>query len=348
MPTNLSRTPRYCRQRHKGRPDRAYVQIGERRVWLGTYGSLESHRRYAEAVSSEATSGEPPSHPAPQEPTLAELMAKYLNYANARYGQKSGEVVDFKGVFKILRREHSGLPAKLFGPKAFQQSRKAMIDKGWSRRYINEQCQRVKRFISWGVAEELLPRDARFCLDAVPGLTMGEFGVRDSDPVEPVSDEAVAATLPHLSETVGDMVKLMRLTGMRPGELVQLGTDHIDREREIWVFRPPQHKTRKRGKHRSIALGPKSQVILSKYMRLDRCFSYSTASFRRAIQRGCDRASIERWSPNQLRHTAATAIRQQFGLDHAQVVLGHSHADVTQIYAEANQQKAIEVAKHAG
>ena len=43
---------------------------------------------------------------------------------------------------------------------------------------------------------------------------------------------------------------------------------------------------------------------------------------------------VPRWRPNQLRHAAATKIRQQFGLEAAQVLLGHSKADVTQIYAE--------------
>ena len=36
-----------------------------------------------------------------------------------------------------------------------------------------------------------------------------------------------------------------------------------------------------------------------------------------------------RWSPNRLRHSAATAIRQRFGLEAAQVPLGHASADVT-------------------
>ncbi len=58
--------------------------------------------------------------------------------------------------------------------------------------------------------------------------------------------------------------------------------------------------------------------------------------------------SKNRWSPNRIRHTAATAIREKFGLDVAQSTLGHSRADTTQIYAELNQQKAREVALKIG
>jgi integrase len=54
------------------------------------------------------------------------------------------------------------------------------------------------------------------------------------------------------------------------------------------------------------------------------------------------------WSPNQLRHSAATAIRQRYGLDAAQVILGHAEADTTQIYAEADWAKAVQIAREVG
>ncbi|MCX7424739.1 MAG: tyrosine-type recombinase/integrase [Planctomycetia bacterium] len=57
---------------------------------------------------------------------------------------------------------------------------------------------------------------------------------------------------------------------------------------------------------------------------------------------------LPRWSPNRLRHTAATEIRQRFGLEAAQVTLGHSQADVTQIYAEKDLTLAAEVARKIG
>lgn len=54
------------------------------------------------------------------------------------------------------------------------------------------------------------------------------------------------------------------------------------------------------------------------------------------------------WSPNQLRHAAATEIRRAHGLEAAQVLLGHSRADVTQIYAERNSELAETVAAKIG
>jgi integrase len=57
---------------------------------------------------------------------------------------------------------------------------------------------------------------------------------------------------------------------------------------------------------------------------------------------------IPHWHPNQLRHTFATKIRKAHGLEAAQVLLGHSKADVTQVYAEKNTALAVEIAAQLG
>jgi site-specific recombinase XerD len=49
-----------------------------------------------------------------------------------------------------------------------------------------------------------------------------------------------------------------------------------------------------------------------------------------------------------LRHAAASDVRKQFGLEAAQVMLGHSRADVTQIYAARDGALGIEVAAKIG
>jgi integrase len=75
---------------------------------------------------------------------------------------------------------------------------------------------------------------------------------------------------------------------------------------------------------------------------------YTTESYRRAIHRACDKAGIDRWSPNRLRHSAGTEIRKRYGLEAAQVILGHASADVTQVYAERDLQKAVEIMREVG
>jgi integrase len=89
---------------------------------------------------------------------------------------------------------------------------------------------------------------------------------------------------------------------------------------------------------------------------------YTRDSYRRAVTYAIARANRERlrggpirpcdylqhWHPNQLRHTAATEVRKRFGLEAAQVLLGHASADVTQVYAERNRNLAEQVARSIG
>src|SRR5262249_54303815 len=55
-----------------------------------------------------------------------------------------------------------------------------------------------------------------------------------------------------------------------------------------------------------------------------------------------------RWHPNQLRHSFATRVRKEHGLEAAQVLLGHSRADVTQVYAERDEELATAIAAKIG
>lgn len=101
---------------------------------------------------------------------------------------------------------------------------------------------------------------------------------------------------------------------------------------------------------------------------------YTVDAYRRVINRACDKAfphpvygSVRaskvpfrdredyrqwqvkhRWSPNRLRHSAATSIRRVFGIEAVQVTLGHSKLSTSEIYAERNQEFAREIAAKIG
>jgi hypothetical protein len=54
------------------------------------------------------------------------------------------------------------------------------------------------------------------------------------------------------------------------------------------------------------------------------------------------------WHPHQLRHTAATRLRKEYGLEAAQVILGHKTLSVTEIYAEKNVAAAQKIMGEVG
>ena len=91
---------------------------------------------------------------------------------------------------------------------------------------------------------------------------------------------------------------------------------------------------------------------------------YTVASYRRAIQRGCDKVDREakrakglppdgerlvpRWHPHQLRHNFATRIRKEHGLEVARVLLGHRSMAVTEVYAELDRSRVAEIVARTG
>ncbi len=93
--------------------------------------------------------------------------------------------------------------------------------------------------------------------------------------------------------------------------------------------------------------------------------TYTRDSYQRAIARAVKLANkvrteeaadmgidnpvlLPHWHANQLRHSKATEVRKQFGLEAAQVILGHAKADVTQVYAERDTTLAMEVMRKLG
>ena len=75
---------------------------------------------------------------------------------------------------------------------------------------------------------------------------------------------------------------------------------------------------------------------------------YTTAAVDLAIHRACDKARIDRWSANRLRHLHATEVRKLFGIEAASTALGHHRLNTTEIYAEKNRALAERVAAELG
>jgi integrase len=104
----------------------------------------------------------------------------------------------------------------------------------------------------------------------------------------------------------------------------------IVRESRLTGARPSRTRTRKRK--------PKKEPW--------ECYTYRSYGY--AIRRACARADVASWHPHQLRHTRATEVRKAYKLEGAQVALGHSHAKITETYAEGNQDLARQIAAETG
>jgi integrase len=75
---------------------------------------------------------------------------------------------------------------------------------------------------------------------------------------------------------------------------------------------------------------------------------YRVGSYAVAIARACEKARVPHFHPHQIRHTKATEIRREAGLDAARAVLGHRSPRITEVYAEIDVNKAAEVMEQLG
>lgn len=417
MPRLFHRPPKYCL--HRG-TKQAVVSIGGRRVYLGPYGSQQSHQKYRQVIDEwnrHRHEQAPPGHPSPAEKRLAEvftaaslrskwrsglpvtideLVFVYRRHANSYY-VKNGKVTREAGLIEevtgLLGKQHGRTPLEEFGPVDLDTFRESLIDDlDWSRKFLNKQIVRLVAMFKWAARKEICSSRVHEQLKTLGGLKKGRTRARESDGVSCVDDAVVEKTLPALPPVVAAMVRFQRLTGLRPGEVCELRPCDLDRSGSVWFYRPPSHKTEHHDRDRVAPVGPQAQGVLTPYLERgseDYCFSpsesveqarrkasaarrtprscgnrrgsnrkanpirtagdcYQESSYRNAIRRACNKLGMDVWTPNQLRHTAATEIRKRFGIEAAQVICGHANADVTQVYAERDLLLAARVAEEMG
>ena len=87
------------------------------------------------------------------------------------------------------------------------------------------------------MSEELAPPAVYQAVATVAGLQKGRTAAREKEPVRPVDDAVVDATLPFLGRHVRGLVEFQRLTGCRPGEACAVRRCDIDTGRPVWLSR---------------------------------------------------------------------------------------------------------------
>jgi len=142
---------------------------------------------------------------------------------------------------------------------------------------------------------------------------------------------------------------------------------YLDRLPTVHIFSPAEAEAWRRNERAKLPSKRRTKVYPSELKKRDRIKAlrakrrrcrppaarYVTPSYYMAVQYGIRKAAksgviIPAWFPNQLRHSRATEVRRDHGIEAAQVVLGHAKADVTQVYAERNLELAKSVARKTG
>lgn len=352
--------------------DQALVTLTDSRTkkrrdyWLGAYGSPESRELYHLLIAQWEAQGRrlPDLFYSQQRmesqitkraidggrdkqsthETINDLISAYWQWTKTYYSTSERALI--KAALRIVRKLYGSTPASEFGPNRLRAIRDDMVrgdafgDKPripWSRPYVNGQIHRVCAMFKWAASHEKLPASIYHQLKTVPALKRGRTTARETQPVGPVSVDAVNAVRPFLSRQVRALIDLQLHTGARGGELFKLRPCDIvmNDPSGVWVVSLTEHKTAHHGHARTLYLGPKARAAIRPFLAdraLDaflfspaqaeeerraarsakrrtplccgnvpgsnrvgkpRCAPadhYTAASYRRAIERGCDQA----------------------------------------------------------
>lgn len=365
----MARKPVYGMHATSGQ---ARTTVNGKRVSLGKYGSPESLAKFQQIMAQWEADHAERKAAMPVGITVNRIAFLFLKFAEKEYvrdGKPTGETANFRHALRNLTSSFHGVKVIDFGPKKLKSLVDKMVEEGLSQSSVNSRLRRIKQVFDWAVSEELIPVSVAQSLRTVKGIRAGKTKAAPPSPKSAVPKEDVEAVRPFLTRPVWGMVEFMLLTGCRPSEAVHARWSEIDTSAAVWIYTPKHHKTAHKGRVRKILIGPKGQQVLNglrEMSRSDYVFDpqigledfirknyrdgatarqvgecYTMHGLNSAVRNACDKASVKRWSPGQLRKTAATLARQQGDLETAQQVLGHSNKTTTERhYAEVDSARA--------
>ena len=265
----FQRVPRLRRWRTR---NVGFCDYQGRRIYFGKWNDPETREKYRAFVQRITATRFPSVEPS-ADPTLAEIVLAFFD-ARRDYYQKNGvstrQIERIRVACEFPLRFFSNLPVRLFGPRRLLECRDAMESSGrFSRTYINTLISCFRTVIKYGVSVELIAPEILVALQSVEPLKRGRSTAKENEPIRPVPAADVDATVPFLPPVVADMVRLQRLTGMRPGEVFGMRAGDVSATDSGALYTLRTDKTdwrRAVGNKRRIPLGPKAWKLLFPYL----------------------------------------------------------------------------------
>ncbi len=317
--------------------------------------------------------------------TVGDLVTAYIDRAKGEM-RKTRDGLENPDLLKIRRAQTFLAPylewkVTSFGPDQLRKVQKALVNhtythgkktKHYTRRGINDTINYIKTIWKWGLGRQLVKIENVQSLEEVKPLLAGQDNVHENHKRQRVTEEDFEKVVKAVSPVIGDMLKLVWYTAMRPYEVCDMKPcDILKDDKDCWIYIPGRtespygnHKTTRFERVRVIPLTKESQKVLKPRLRNrsveDYVFKpeeatkvinkkirqkYDHNSFCRAVKRGCKRADVDVFVPYDLRRTTATGTRAILGKEAAKVLLGHTKTDVTDIYLLEEVQEAMKVAK---
>jgi len=327
-------------RRHKA-TNQAYCYADGRFHYFGPWGdpdTAQRHRAWAgdrAAAQARAETWRPENRPI----SVGELAERWVAWMEAQRGPRNSKASGARSVALDLCRQHAGLPAAEFGPRALHQVQRRLLDEGrHCRSGLNRRVRDIVGIWKWAVAEELVRAEAWQALSTVRPLRRG---VGWENPPRTAADAAaVEAVVAYLHERgahgAARCVRFIRATGCRPGEAFHATPADFRLSESPPVYLVRDHKCAVHGMERVVVLNSAAlaavREALAEAPRTDAPLFPNRAGGRwekttlaHMVERACAALGVERWTPYQLRHLAATEAVNRTGSEAAAAaLLGHS------------------------
>ena len=347
--------------------------------------------------------------------TIGQLVDNYVKWAGQylaplRDGRPHPDLSRIERLRRFLKPYIDWKVAD-FGPDELRKAQEAMVGHRYARTNheeepvpytrsgINQVINQAHKIWQWAVTHEIATDTQAKKLREVRSLRPGRTPAKDKPKRPPVTEDEFKAVTDHLTDVVADMLRLIWITAMPPGEVCRMRPYDITRDDpECWLYIPGRdvsrvgdHKTAYRQRIRVIPLTRKAQKILEpriadfdsrepifnpveavREMREQRFANretpiwqgnraytnrkadpvirpgktYTINSLYTAVRRACERAGVDRFTPYDLRRTAATRVRAVLGKEEAKLLLGHVSTDTTELYLLDEVKETIKAAKN--
>lgn len=217
----------------------------------------------------------------------------------------------------------------------------------------------IKRMYRWGAKFGRVSDVAAGSVQLVENLRADHPEPRKKDAVRPVDWSDVQKTLATpQGKRLANEVMVLWHTGMRPGEVLQMRPCDISFTGDVPVYTPRRHKNTHRGQVRKVPLGPRAWAIVKPLLpsKTDALIfsrpwngrKWETGKFYHAVRRAARAAKVGEWTPNQIRHSYATRVAEEYGEEAVTVMLGHDDERTQRVYVEKTLRRAIALAREVG
>lgn len=219
--------------------------------------------------------------------TVNDVCDAYLRHA-FEYYRGGSEYKSQAVALRYLREIYGGRGMGDLVHSDILRVRDALVRHGYRRTTVNRYVRVIcGQMVPWAFDEGLVLASTRAELVAPVPLKRGRCAAPDGDPVRPVDDATIERTVAAMMPNTADMVRVHRLTGMRPEELCSMAWSEIDTSSEPWVYRPLHHKNDWRGKWgqpRAVCIGPRARAILERHRETEHPFSPVAATYERMAE----------------------------------------------------------------